>query len=452
MASTSSSTATHTYCNAEKACKSMSGPGTDQCNSDADCLKDKHLECSMDSCRQTTGAGRDLCAKDEDCKASHSVCLGNRCAGEAGAGVNQCATDADCAKTTHLGCLRMSCRILGGAGSDLCTKDSDCLSTYGVCQFRQCIERPGIGLVQCATDADCSMSSSAGSSASSASPLPQCSDGKDNDGDGKRDFPADPGCFSASDESEADGPRLPQCSDNIDNDGDSLIDFPDDPGCADLDDAQELDRGDTVAACGDGKDNDGDGLTDFPADPGCSSPLDNSEKNAAAQKRPVCGNSLLERPSEECDDGNARSFDGCTEHCLLEVGACGDGILQKALGEQCEPPLSDASLPYRCEHCRMVFSFSEGLPYPIASMPSIPFSPSFPSGLSPSAFLPSGQLPGVSYQLSGTLQDRTPESGKLEARPLPQRTTETGPELLAIMAAGAAGGLVWMRRRSKISA
>ena len=33
---------------------------------------------------------------------------------------------------------------------------------------------------------------------------PQCSDGIDNDGDGKVDFPSDPGCSSPSDNSEVD--------------------------------------------------------------------------------------------------------------------------------------------------------------------------------------------------------------------------------------------------------
>jgi hypothetical protein len=35
---------------------------------------------------------------------------------------------------------------------------------------------------------------------------PQCSDGADNDGDGKTDYPADPGCSSASDPDESDDP------------------------------------------------------------------------------------------------------------------------------------------------------------------------------------------------------------------------------------------------------
>jgi hypothetical protein len=81
---------------------------------------------------------------------------------------------------------------------------------------------------------------------------PQCSDGVDNDGDGKVDS-ADPGCHSdgnpknpdsyvPSDTDEADSPNAPsgeptpgekgkpQCSDNKDNDGDGLVDE-DDPGC-----------------------------------------------------------------------------------------------------------------------------------------------------------------------------------------------------------------------------
>ncbi|MGH3794272.1 MAG: hypothetical protein ACRDSP_05230 [Pseudonocardiaceae bacterium] len=55
---------------------------------------------------------------------------------------------------------------------------------------------------------------------------PQCSDGIDNDGDGKIDFPADPDCKSPNGPSES-----PECSDGIDNDGDGKIDFPADPDC-----------------------------------------------------------------------------------------------------------------------------------------------------------------------------------------------------------------------------
>jgi Tol biopolymer transport system component len=95
-----------------------------------------------------------------------------------------------------------------------------------------------------------------------------CSDGVDNDGDGRVDFPADPGCRSATDNNEAN----PRCSDGLDNDGDGRTDFPADPGCD-----KPSDNNETNPRCNDGLDNDADGLTDHPADLGCASPADNRE-------------------------------------------------------------------------------------------------------------------------------------------------------------------------------
>jgi len=68
-------------------------------------------------------------------------------------------------------------------------------------------------------------------------------------------------------------PLPPQCSDGIDNDGDGRIDA-DDPGCAD---AADLDEHSPELACDDGIDNDGDGFVDA-ADPNCTSPSRNSER------------------------------------------------------------------------------------------------------------------------------------------------------------------------------
>ncbi len=73
---------------------------------------------------------------------------------------------------------------------------------------------------------------------------PQCSDGIDNDGDGKTDYPSDPGCSSAIDNDEFNAP-LTQCRDGIDNDGDGLIDHSSinsinpDPGCLNINDNDE---------------------------------------------------------------------------------------------------------------------------------------------------------------------------------------------------------------------
>ena len=67
----------------------------------------------------------------------------------------------------------------------------------------------------------------------------------------------------------------------------------------------------------------------------------------------VCGNGILEG-GEECDDSNRRDEDGCNSTCLLEVGICGDGIVQSLLGEQCEQSLHNLSLPYDCNRCRFL--------------------------------------------------------------------------------------------------
>lgn len=67
----------------------------------------------------------------------------------------------------------------------------------------------------------------------------------------------------------------------------------------------------------------------------------------------ICGNGVLEKP-EECDDSNRRSNDGCNEQCLLELGICGDGVIQSLLGEQCESSLHDSTLPYLCQNCQFV--------------------------------------------------------------------------------------------------
>ena len=69
-------------------------------------------------------------------------------------------------------------------------------------------------------------------------PATACSDGADNDGDGRVDYPADPGCSSSTDTDETD---LPACSDQADNDGDAKVDYPADPGCSSPTDTDEAD-------------------------------------------------------------------------------------------------------------------------------------------------------------------------------------------------------------------
>ncbi len=91
-------------------------------------------------------------------------------------------------------------------------------------------------------------------------PNPECSDNVDNDGDNLIDYLSDLGCLDSNDNDESncgdsvcestagetwqtcslDCPA-PQCSDGIDNDLDGKIDYPVDPGCSDINDNNETD-------------------------------------------------------------------------------------------------------------------------------------------------------------------------------------------------------------------
>jgi len=184
--------------------------------------------------------------------------------------------------------------------------------------------------------------------------IPACSDGKDNDGDGKVDM-ADTGCVSPLDNSEyIHDPRcittgnqseFEQCRNGVDDDGDALIDRAD-PGCwtnvtnpatydpnrdnekaatsqcqdgIDNDGDGAIDLADfscggdkrkntestPKAQCQDGLDNDADGLIDL-KDPGCASPQDNVENDKTTQ----------------CQDGVDNDGDGAVD--LADFSCGGD--------------------------------------------------------------------------------------------------------------------------------
>jgi len=79
---------------------------------------------------------------------------------------------------------------------------------------------------------------------------PECSDGLDNDGDGVKDFPDDPGCDDADDNDEGSDDcaacpsctACPACGNGTDDDGDTLVDWGEDPGCVSAADTSELDE------------------------------------------------------------------------------------------------------------------------------------------------------------------------------------------------------------------
>jgi cysteine-rich repeat protein len=50
---------------------------------------------------------------------------------------------------------------------------------------------------------------------------------------------------------------------------------------------------------------------------------------------PICGDGLINRAGEQCDDGNNLQCDGCAPGCTIE--RCGDGIICMNQGEACDP-------------------------------------------------------------------------------------------------------------------
>jgi hypothetical protein len=124
-----------------------------------------------------------------------------------------------------------------------------------------------------------------------------CTDGRDNDGDGLVDHPADAGCTYPGDPSEQESGH--HCDDGQDNDGDNAIDLAD-AGCSSVTDPDEY----LGTACDNGVDDDGDGSTDYPADPGCYDWTDDDETTGT-----------------DCDDGVDDDADGLVD--LLDPG-CAD--------------------------------------------------------------------------------------------------------------------------------
>ena len=92
----------------------------------------------------------------------------------------------------------------------------------------------------CSTPSNMVMVTYGGGTTTTTTTKPQCSDGKDNDGDAMIDYPSDTGCYSADDNDET-MPTTTTCSPET---------------CYD------------ATYCSDGKDNDSDGYIDM-ADPGC---------------------------------------------------------------------------------------------------------------------------------------------------------------------------------------
>jgi cysteine-rich repeat protein len=202
------------------------------------------------------------------------------------------------------------------------------------------LDDDGDGLTDWPADPGCS---SASDTSEHSATLP-CDDGVDTDGDGRIDFPMDDGCMAPDWESEApacsngldddadgavdwpqdagcsyasDRSEEPDCSDGLDNDEDGQTDFPNDPDCTSAGDPLE------AGICADGFDNDGDGLVDFPADPGCADAADTTEYG----------------PAFDCDNGLDDDGDGFVDH--LDPGCAAPTDPSELSGSVCDDGLDE---------------------------------------------------------------------------------------------------------------
>ncbi|MBU0458718.1 DUF4215 domain-containing protein, partial [Patescibacteria group bacterium] len=202
--------------------------------------------------------------------------------------------------------------------------------------------------------------------------------------------------------------------------------------------------------CDDGNVISGDGCSDI-----CE--LEGTAVAASA----LCGDGKIDASSpsarEECDDGNNKDFDGCNANCFLEFGFCGDGIIQRALGETC-----DDGNRYAGDGCSVNCKserFSSGLDiafdetnvlsaqfFGLANLnPYMNLDFASQAGLNP--YMQS-QFPGMANLQSLPYDLSTAQLAALQQLMISRPAEgDTGPAVVVVIAMGAAGGWAFSRRR-----
>ena len=320
---------------------------------------------------------------------THTVCFEQTCLAISGPGDNECDEALDCGTDFHLICENDACTVTPGAGANECTQSIGC-GQHTECRNEQCIVVDGVAANECGGPEDCIAFDTASSRSSSdvtiiasvsrcgdgvVDPGEECDLGAQNSapgtGGGCSCDPSVAGCIAPVSGITWEGCRWPRCGDGLVNNdvryGSILVNFDlvheecDDgnsqngDGCSALCtielEAPQLAISEPV--CGDGSIDSGEQCDDgnVRSGDGCSALCTTEQTIVAAAS--ICGNGTFD-PGEECDDNNRRDNDGCNSTCLLEIGICGDGIVQSLLGEQCEQSTHNVSLPYACVDCRFV--------------------------------------------------------------------------------------------------
>ena len=367
-----------------------------------------HLACEGSVCKPVPIEGPDLCNQAFGCGGMmHTLCEQEACISVTGPGGNTCTTQAGCGTTTHTVCNEDQCLPVSGPGGNECVAAQDCLQrlcgngTLEPLAGEFCDDgnrRNGDGCSSiCTTEMIVASGITCGDGIQT--PPEECDDRNAASGDG---------CTSACTMERVSMP-LPQgrCADGTLNSGETCDDrnTRSGDGCSSTCQLEQpaqfvtstLRCGDGIVTIGEGCDDgnnavgDGcDALCRREREEACTSPdqcasglCDASQicqwcksgdacaggictpngdcrrtlvAQAQVAGRSTCGDGVLSSP-EECDDRNNRDRDGCSARCFFEEGSCGDGFIERALDEACEPILMPTGdLPYRCDSvtCRYV--------------------------------------------------------------------------------------------------
>ena len=116
--------------------------------------------------------------------------------------------------------------------------------------------------------------------------------------------------------------RKPQCTDGIDNDGDGKTDYPNDPGCLNANQNDETDDcpdGAGCPECGNGRTTTATARSTTRTIPGCTSAAETTEQDVNPR---ACGAGIPTRrcPSNGIVAKRARSASGQSQH---DLAACG---------------------------------------------------------------------------------------------------------------------------------
>ena len=344
-------------------CAIINEAGPNDCNETIDC--GQHTECQNEQCRVVDGAGENECSDVSECvtassaqsfsfgsslpNGSHTVCQNNACIEIPGNGRDECDVVLGCAEE-RTRCVNNACTISDDPGANECSSIIDC-NEHTECRNNQCTVVAGNGQNQCANINDCLAASSSSplSIPSSSSMSSNTSVSSSSQSSSRRSIPflhlecVDQACVYVEG-NERDSCDRGSTTDCLGSSRSSTppTTIPPTPSSSE--------RSTIIATVPPSQTSSTRNVPTIsvPGVPDVTEPL-----VAAAS---VCGNGVLEN-KEECDDTNRRDNDGCSSTCLLEIGICGDGIVQSLLGEQCEQSTHDVSLGYTCNRCRFVSLF-----------------------------------------------------------------------------------------------